>query len=64
MKRFYVIRTQKYGPLWRNANGEVPFFDKKEEAKKVRDQTNIPTAVVSNGPDHKKCNALDVRAMR
>jgi hypothetical protein len=64
MKRFFVIRTHKFGHLWQNEKGEIPFFDNKEEAKRVRDQTNIPTAVVSNGPDHKKCTARDVRSLR
>lgn len=64
MKRLFMIRIQKKGPPWRDENGRVAFFETKEAAKRVRDQLNLPRAVVSNGPDHKKCVAIDARAMR
>lgn len=60
MKRLFLIRERKLGPLWREADGSVRYFENKLDAKQARNLLNAPMSVVSYGPDHKKCQARDV----
>ena len=50
MKKLFVLRTRKKGPI-------IPdlYFDNKMEAKKARNERGGDT-VVSLGPDHKLYN--------
>ena len=64
MKRLFVIRERKLGPLVRETDGSVRFFANKLDAKQARNQLNLPMSVVSFGPDHKKCRSYDLRNLR
>jgi hypothetical protein len=51
MKRLFILRRGKGGPVIRNDEGQPMYFSTKPEAKQTRD--TIGNAVVSIGPDHK-----------
>ncbi len=56
--RLFMLRYGKRGEPVADSNGDIIYFDDKEEAKRQRDELNhtaLPKIfVVSNGPDHKR----------
>jgi hypothetical protein len=52
MKKLFMIRERKKGPIFRAQDGEIVYFDNKMKAKLFRDRLGHP-AVVSLAPDHK-----------
>jgi len=56
--RLFMLRYGKRGDPVKDSNGNIIYFDNKEEAKRQRDELNHnavpPIFVVSNGPDHKR----------
>jgi len=52
MKRLFVLRKHKNGPVILNKQGEPFYFDSKMAAKTARNAIGGDT-VVSHGPDHK-----------
>lgn len=63
MKRLFVIRERKQGPLVRETGGGVRYFENKSDAKEARNQLKLPLAVVSLGPDHKKCRRQGLKSV-
>jgi len=61
MSRLFLIRTHKRGPIYKEADGSVRFFDCKEDAKLARNKLGNELAVVSYGPDHKKAKAFNLK---
>ena len=53
MKRLFMIRKKRKGPVVTGPDGEPWYFADKMEAKKVRDSIGSE-AVVSLGPDHRR----------
>lgn len=52
MKKLFMIRERKKGPIVRAQDGDIIYFDNKMEAKLFRDRLGGP-AVVSFAPGHK-----------
>lgn len=64
MKRLFLIRSHKKGPIYKEADGSIRFFDNKEDAKKARNLLGNDLAVVSLGPDHKKAKSYELLALK
>lgn len=58
MKRLFVLRTNKGGPVVTGSDNQPLYFESKPEAKKARD-TMGGTVVVSRGPDNRNTTTLN-----
>ena len=51
MKKLFMIRERKKGPIFRAQDGEIVYFDNKMEAKLFRDRLGHPAVVSLGGVD-------------